>query len=57
MAYYKRVLITQPVNDKSNPDYNISDLKREAAFNIAQIYKSANNWQLARRYIYRYCVI
>jgi len=57
VGFYRRVLVIQPVDDRSQPDYNVSDLRREAAFNISQIYKSSGCWELAKRYIYQYSVI
>jgi len=59
VVYYKRVLITAPIEEVNATDFNenISDLKREAAFNLARIYKSNHCWELARSYIHKYITV
>lgn len=68
LHYYKKALeigpIIQPdtvdkdssVND-SEPTHNIYDLSRETAHNIALIYQSSGNKELARMYLHKYIVV
>jgi general transcription factor 3C polypeptide 3 (transcription factor C subunit 4) len=59
IMYYKKVLMTDPIDDVVGSDMtgNISDLKREAAFNLAQIYSASNCWEIARQYLHRYITV
>ena len=54
LHYYKQVLETDPVVDE---DPAVYDLQREAAHNIALIYKSSGSKDLARIYLQKYIVI
>ena len=54
LHYYKKVLDLDPVVPGGGPDY---DLKREAAHNIALIYKNSGTKDLARLYLQKYVVI
>ena len=54
LHYYKQVLEMAPVVDDARGIY---DLKREAAHNIALIYKSSGSLDLARIYLQKYIVV
>lgn len=55
--YYKKVLSLEPenANTQSKQICRLSDLKREAAFNLSLIYKASDNHELALHYIRHYC--
>ena len=54
LHYYKQVLATKPVVEDPKGIY---DLKREAAHNIALIYKSSGSVDYARMYLQKYIVV
>lgn len=59
--YYQLVLQTEPPHDDVDPlkhsffqDPNVLDLKCEAAYNLAQIYRRSGAHALARSYLFKY---
>ncbi|XP_005101510.1 general transcription factor 3C polypeptide 3 [Aplysia californica] len=52
--YYKRALQFPPMVSDQHGTF---DLTREIAFNLAQIHQKSKNFEAARYYIERYCVI
>jgi len=54
LQFYKKVLRSEPVKSK-HP--HVVNLCREAAFNIAQIYRISGSPQLSRLYVHKYITI
>jgi len=52
--YYKKALQFPPVIEDEEGTF---DLTREIAFNMSQIYKKSKNYEAARYYIEKYCII
>ncbi|KAK4475950.1 hypothetical protein MN116_001189 [Schistosoma mekongi] len=54
--YYEKVLVMEPVGD--NPEEkSLTDLHKEAAFNLALLYRSNGNLTMARHVLQKYIVI
>ena len=68
LHYYKKALDVGPIikpdgsagetsGDLKDQQLNIYDLSRETAHNIALIYQSSGNKELARMYLHKYIVV